>query len=60
VVVPLEKRTPTVAVPPAGALTVNCAAAPTAFRALQNPVPENPVWLVSIVPSQVAGDTSAS
>ena len=40
VVVPLAKRMPTVAVPAAVALTVNCAAAPTAFEPLQKPVPE--------------------
>jgi hypothetical protein len=40
VVVPLANRTPTVAVPDVEALTVSCAAAPTALVPLQNPVPE--------------------
>src|SRR5687767_8934108 len=60
VVVPLAKRTTRVTVPAAGALTVNCAAAPIALRALQKPVPVKPAWLVSMVPSQVAGALSAS
>jgi hypothetical protein len=52
VVVPLANRTPNVAVPATDALTVNCAAAPTTLSALQNPVPEYPAWLESIVPVQ--------
>jgi hypothetical protein len=60
VVVPLANRTPTVAVPDAEAFTVNCAAAPTVLVPLQNPDPENPAQLESIVPEQVAGEFSAS
>jgi hypothetical protein len=60
VVVPLEYRIPSVAVPAAAAFTVNCAAAPTALSALQNPVPEKPVWFASISPAHVAGAFSAS
>lgn len=40
VAVPLAKRTLSVAVPAAGAFTVNCAWAPTALVPLQNPLPE--------------------
>src|SRR5581483_3544185 len=40
-------------VPAWSALTVTWDAAPTALVVLQNPVPENPVWLLSTVPSQV-------
>src|SRR5262245_11704861 len=60
VVVPLAKRTPSVAVPANEEFTVNCAAAPTALLPLQNPLPEKPAWLESIVPLQVAGAVSAS
>lgn len=60
VVVPLANRTPSVAVPAVGALTVNWAFAPTALDALQNPVPEKPAWLVSMVPLHDAGAVSAS
>ncbi len=38
--VPFAYLIPMVAVPAADAVTVNCAAAPTALLALQNPVPE--------------------
>jgi hypothetical protein len=60
VVVPLANRTPNVAVPAVDAFTVNCAAAPTALVPLQNPDPENPAQLESMVPVQVAGELSAS
>ena len=42
--------------PAAGAFTVNWAKAPTALVPLQNPVPEKPAQLVSMVPVQTAGD----
>lgn len=59
-VVPLANRTASVADPPAAALAVNCANAPVALRELQNPEPEKPAWSESIVPSQTAGEFSAS
>src|SRR5688500_7773460 len=37
---PFAKRTPSVAVPPVGAVTVNCTWAPVALLPLQNPLPE--------------------
>jgi hypothetical protein len=57
---PWAYRIATVAVPALAALTVNWAAAPTALLELQNPEPEYPAWFVSMVPSQVAGELSAS
>lgn len=59
-VVPLANRTDSVAVPDAGAVTVNWAYAPVALVPLQNPLPENPAQSESIVPVQTAGDASAS
>lgn len=58
--VPLAKRMPSVAVPAAEAFTVNWAAAPAVLSALQNPLPEYPLWLDSMAPAQVAGADSAS
>jgi len=60
VVVPLANRNPNVAVPAFEALTVNWAKAPTALVPLQNPVPEKPAQLLSMVPVQTAGAVSAS
>ena len=60
VVVPLANRTATVAVPAAATFTVNCAWAPVALLALQNPEPEYPDQFESIVPVQTAGLLSAS
>ena len=59
-VVPLANRTASVAVPAAEAFTVNWAYAPTALVPLQNPLPEKPAQLESIVPVQTAGEVSAS
>src|SRR5687767_8648440 len=60
VVLPLANRTPTVAVPAAPAFTVNCAYAPVALFALQNPLPEKPVQFASMVPVHTEGEVSAS
>ncbi|GAB3999231.1 hypothetical protein GCM10029992_27420 [Glycomyces albus] len=57
---PFAKRISTVASPALAALTVNCATVPAVFGVSQNPVPEYPAWLDSIVPSQTAGASSAS
>src|SRR5256885_1311757 len=51
---PLAYRNINVAPPAAAALAVHVTDAPTALVVLQNPVPENPRWLVSIVPSHTA------
>src|SRR6266581_946922 len=51
--VPLAYRMVSWYVPAVAASTVTCEPEPTAFVVLQNPVPENPVWLLSTVPSQV-------
>ena len=51
---PLAYRNINVAPPALAAFTVHCTDAPTALFVLQNPVPENPRWLVSIVPSHTA------
>nr|BFF27101.1 hypothetical protein GCM10025732_50660 [Glycomyces mayteni] len=59
-VAPWAYRIDRPAVPAAEAVTVNCAAAPTALFELQNPLPEYPVWFESMVPSQTAGEVSAS
>src|SRR5689334_20426368 len=53
VVVPLAYRMVRVAGPAVSACTVICAAAPMALLVLQKPVPENPVWSESMVPSHV-------
>src|SRR2546423_12144951 len=60
VVVPLAKWTTAVAAPEVDAATVNCAKAPAALVPLQNPVPENPAQLLSMVPVHTAGELSAS
>src|SRR3954454_4886589 len=60
VVAPLANRTVAVPAPEVVAFTVNCAKAPTALVALQNPAPENPGQLLSMVPVQTAGASSAS
>ncbi|TDB72565.1 hypothetical protein E1182_22850 [Micromonospora sp. KC721] len=60
VVVPLANRIPSVTLPAVATFTVNCTAAPVALVVLQNPLPEYPDQSESIVPSQVAGEVSAS
>ncbi|GAB4004704.1 hypothetical protein GCM10029992_50490 [Glycomyces albus] len=57
---PLANRIRTVASPAASASTVNCTPVPVSLGPLQNPLPEYPAWLVSTVPSQTAGASSAS
>ena len=52
-VVPLAYRNTTPTLPAAAADTVHCMVAPDALAVLQNPVPENPAWLLSMVPWQV-------
>src|SRR2546423_141960 len=52
-VVPLAYRNTTPTLPAALADTVHCMVAPDALVVLQNPVPENPAWLLSMVPWQV-------
>src|SRR3954454_18457313 len=58
-VVPLAKRTFSVAVPAVAAVTVNWAYPAVELVPLQNPVPEKPVQSESMVPVQTAGELSA-
>ena len=51
--VPLAQPKVSVALPAVGALTVHVMVEPTALVTLQNPVPEKPAWLLSMVPWQV-------
>src|SRR4051812_5186503 len=57
---PLAQPKVSVAGPAVAVVTVQVAAAPTALVVLQNPAPENPAQLASMVPAQVAGAVSAS
>src|SRR5687767_8058253 len=58
VVVPLANRIPSVAVPEPDEFTVNWAKPLVALVPLQNPPPENPLQLESMVPLQLAGEVS--
>src|SRR5258705_9662631 len=57
-VVPLAKCTVSLYAPALATVTGRDSVEPVALFVLQNPVPENPAWLESIVPSQVPDSAS--